>query len=97
MKLRSNFRDSEVLIRFKLTELLRSCSKRTIRTFQLSQQSCWWRIFRPLFQKRIQEYSVYKQLCFERKMTSEMKLNSEHLFEVATFEINAIWRMQYTF
>ena len=26
-----------------------------------------------------------------------MKLNSEYLFELATLEINAIWRMQYFF
>ena len=24
-----------------------------------------------------------------------MKLNSEHLFELATLEINAVWRVQY--
>ena len=34
-------------------------------------------------------------MCFERKMKSETKLNSEHLFELATPEINAIQRMQY--
>ena len=28
-------------------------------------------------------------------MKSEMKLNSEHLFVLATLEINVIWRMQY--
>ena len=26
-----------------------------------------------------------------------MKLNSEHLFKLATLEINALWRMQYFF
>ena len=26
-----------------------------------------------------------------------MKLNSEHLFELATLEINAMWRIQYFF
>ena len=30
-------------------------------------------------------------------MKSEMKLNSEHLFELAIPEINATWRMQYFF
>ena len=30
-------------------------------------------------------------------MKSEMKFNSEHLFEFATLEINVIWRMQYFF
>ena len=30
-------------------------------------------------------------------MKSELKLNSEHLFELATPKINAIWRMQYFF
>ena len=29
-------------------------------------------------------------MCFERKMKSEFKLNSEHLFEFATIEINAL-------
>ena len=24
-----------------------------------------------------------------------MKLNSEHLFELATLEVNAIWKMEY--
>ena len=33
----------------------------------------------------------------ERKMKSEMKLNSEYLFELATPEINAILRRQYFF
>ena len=28
-------------------------------------------------------------------MEKEMELNSEYLFELATLEINAIWRMQY--
>ena len=28
-------------------------------------------------------------------MKSEMKLYSEHLFELAALEINAIWRMQF--
>ena len=41
--------------------------------------------------------SVFKKICFERKLKSEMKLNSEHLFELDTIEINAIWRMQYFF
>ena len=36
-------------------------------------------------------------LCFQRKMKSEMKLNSEHLLELATRKLNAIWRMQYFF
>ena len=30
-------------------------------------------------------------------MKSELKLNSEHLFEFATLKINAMWRMQYFF
>ena len=30
-------------------------------------------------------------------MKSEIKLNSEHLIELATLEINAIWIMQYFF
>ena len=30
-------------------------------------------------------------------MKMEIKSNSEHLFELATTEINAMWRMQYSF
>ena len=30
-------------------------------------------------------------------MKSELKLNSEHLFQLAALEINEIWRMQYFF
>ena len=30
-------------------------------------------------------------------MKSEMKLSSEHLFDFAILEINAIWKMQYFF
>ena len=36
-----------------------------------------------------------KKLCFERKMKSEINFNSDHLFQLATLEINAIWRMQH--
>ena len=28
-------------------------------------------------------------------MKSEVKLNSEHLFELVTIELNAIWKMEY--
>ena len=35
-------------------------------------------------------------MCLE-KNKSEIELNSEHLFEFATLQINAIWRMQYFF
>ena len=38
-----------------------------------------------------------RKFCSERKLESEMKWNFEHLFELATLEINAIWRMQYFF
>ena len=31
------------------------------------------------------------------KVKTELKLNSEHLFDLATLEINAIWIMQYFF
>ena len=34
-------------------------------------------------------------LMFWKINESEMKWNSEHLFELATLEINAIWRIQY--
>ena len=33
---------------------------------------------------------LLKNLCFERKMKSETKLNSENLRELATLETNAI-------
>ena len=42
-----------MLIVFKLNELSRSCSKRIIHSFQLSQLSCLRRIFRSLFEKRV--------------------------------------------
>ena len=38
-----------------------------------------------------------KSLDFLKKTKSKMKLNSEHLFELAALEMNAIWRMQYFF
>ena len=43
------------------------------------------------------ENYVNEETCFERKMKSEMKLNSKNLLELATPEINAMWRMQYFF
>ena len=36
-------------------------------------------------------------MCLEKKMKSEMKLNSEHLFEDTTLEMNVISRMQFFF
>ena len=36
-----------------------------------------------------------RALCFERKMKGKMKLNSEHVFGLATLEVNAIWRMPF--
>ena len=51
-----------------------------------------------LFEKRTQENSIYKTaLPLERKMKSEMKSNSEHLFELAALVINSIWRIQFFF
>ena len=44
--------------------------------------------------KSVFKKTVYKEraLCFETKMNGEIKLNSEHLLELATLETNAIWR-----
>ena len=73
---------SEILIlKFKLTELLRDCSKWIIHTFHLRwfQQRCLWRLFRFLFEKYIQKNSIYKEPHFKRKLRSEITLNSEHL------------------
>ena len=39
------------------------------------------------------ETSVYREPCFESKMKREIKLNSEHLLELATLGIYATWRM----
>ena len=37
--------------------------------------------FADLYLKSVQEYSVYKEpCCFERKIKSKIKVNSEHLF-----------------
>ena len=38
--------------------------------------------FLDLYLKSVQENSVYKEPCFERKMKSEIKLNSEHFFNL---------------
>ena len=38
-----------------------------------------------------------KSLVFGNKMKNEMKLNSEYLFELASLEINAKWRIQSLF
>ena len=37
--------------------------------------------------KSVQENSVYKELCFERKIKCKIKLNFEHLFYLATLEM----------
>ena len=39
----------------------------------------------------IRTFCLEGVLCFERKTNSEVKLDSEHLFELATLEINAIF------
>ena len=54
-----------------------------------------WRniVFRPLFEKRIQQNSVNKKSCFEKKIESE--INFEHFVELAMLETNARWRMQH--
>ena len=45
--------------------------------------------FKKVFKKIL--FIKTRAWCFQRKMKSEIKLNSEHfLFELATFEINAI-------
>ena len=54
-----------------------------------------WRniVFRPLFEKRIQQNSVNKKSCFEKKIESE--INFEHFVELAMLATNARWRMQH--
>ena len=52
-----------MLIAFGLTELSRSHSKQLMHTFQLSQESCRWKVFSSLFEKRAQETSVYEEPC----------------------------------
>ena len=55
--------DSEVLIVFKLPELSRSCSKRIINIFRLSQLMITVDgEFLDLYLKSVQENSVYKEL-----------------------------------
>ena len=70
-----------MLIIFKLTE--HSCSKHKSSDLHLKR----------VFKKK---NLFWKSLVFWKK-ESEMKWNSEHLFKLATLEINAIWRMQHFF
>ena len=70
-----------MLIVFKLTE--HSCSK---------HESLDLHLKRLIKKKNL----FWKSLVFWKK-ESEMKWNSEHLFKLATLEINAIWRRQYFF
>ena len=54
--------------------------------------------FLDLYLKSVfKEILFIKNLVFEKKMKSDMKLNSEHFIELATLEINVICRMQYFF
>ena len=75
-----------MIIVFKLTELLCSCSTRIIH-FNYPNKTAD-RESLDLYVK-----SVLKEILFIE--ISKMKLNSEHLFEIATLAINEIWRMQY--
>ena len=79
-----------MLIVFKLPELSLSCSKRIIDVFHLSQLMMeiifQRRVFR-FYLKSVQESSIYKETCFERKIKSEVNMNSGHLFKLATFEM----------
>ena len=92
--LRKYLNDSEVLIVFwALPQLLKADN-----TYQLSHLSCRWSVFRSLFEKCIQEYYFYKELCvLKEKVKNKMKLNSKYLFDLATLEQNATWRIQYFF
>ena len=38
-----------------------------------------------------------ENLVFERKLKIEMKLNSEHLFKLATLQTNSIWKTEHFF
>ena len=85
---------SKVFIVFKINELSRSYSKRKNKHFNYLNKAADGE-FLDLYLK-----SFFKEpciLCLERKMKSEMKLNSEHLFEHGTLEMNVISRMQYFF
>ena len=76
MKLCDNFTcDAELLIVFRLTELLRI----SIVSLKLTMESLYLK-------------SVFKKILFietlKETMKSKIKLNSEHLFEMVTLEIN---------
>ena len=51
------------------------------------------RIFISLFGHASRKFFLQSAFCFERKMESEIKLNSEYLFKLAILEINTNWRM----
>ena len=61
--------------RFSRQRILKTYNKRLQKV--LSNFSCRWRVLNLYF-KNVQENSVYKEPCFERKIKSEIKLNSEH-------------------
>ena len=76
--MRKDLNGSEVLIVFNLTELWRSFSKGITNTIiPMNVQAAdgeflafIWKVFKK----------ILRALCFERKMKSEIKLHSEHLF-----------------
>ena len=58
-------------------------------------KNLFFEIFQIFIWDSYTETDTYKEPCILKKKTkSEMKLNSEHLLELATLEINAIWRIQ---
>ena len=75
-----------MIIVFKLIELSCSCSTRIIHFSYLNKTAD-----RESLDLHVK--SVLKEILFIE--ISKMKSNSEHLFEIATLAINAIWRMQY--
>ena len=66
-----------------------------IHTFQLSQLRCRWTVFRSLFEKRVQENSVKKETCILKENEKRNDIKFRTFAEIATPEINAIWRMKY--
>ena len=72
-----------MLIAFKQTELSYSSSKGIIHTY-----------LKEAGKGESLDFYLKNVFKIKRKMKSEIKLNSEHLFEL---EENAIWGMQYVF
>ena len=94
-------RDSEVLVVFKLTEILRSCSKRIINIFHLSQLM----IKLPMESFYIFIWIMLKNILFIKILLFWEKKKSEIKFKFWTFDltchiwntVNTNWRMKYFF